>query len=75
MAEGGFDFGALSDENVEESGDQGNQDEEAGEFFAAESESEEAGDGFSGLVTDDSESEGAVGTDDSDLADFLKDLQ
>lgn len=75
VAEGGFDFGALSDETVEEPEGQGNQDDAAEEFFAADSESEVADDGFTGLVTDESKSEGDAGTDDSDLADFLKDLQ
>ena len=70
--EEGFDFSSFSEEDSEEVEEQGVATDG---FFSAEPESENAGDGFDGLVTDESESQGDVSTDDSGLADFLKDLQ
>ncbi|MEC8336555.1 MAG: Hsp70 family protein [Planctomycetota bacterium] len=70
---GGFDFAALADGDSGQDDDGG--DEEANQFFAADDTSEDTDAGFVGLVTDESESEEGVGADDSDLADFLNDLQ
>ena len=71
--EDGFDFSSFSEEESEEESEE--QGIKADGFFSAEPESEDAGDGLEGLVTDESEPQGDVGTDDSGLADFLKDLQ
>ena len=68
----GFDFGALSEES---SNDSDNENIEADGFFAADEENASSAGGFSGLVTDEEESQGDVGTDDSDLAGFLNDLE
>ncbi|MBC20292.1 MAG: molecular chaperone DnaK [Planctomycetaceae bacterium] len=71
---GGFDFGALADGDSAQDDDQ-DHDGEPNEFFATDESSHDSDEGFTGLVTDESESEDDVSTDDSDLADFLKDLQ
>ena len=68
----GFDFNALSEES---SNDSDNENIEADGFFAADEENASSAGGFSGLVTDEEESQGDVGTDDSDLAGFLNDLE
>ena len=68
----GFDFGSLSEES---SNDSDNENIEADGFFAADEENASSAGGFSGLVTDEEESQGDVGTDDSDLAGFLNDLE
>ncbi len=68
----GFDFGALSEESSNDSDD---ENIEADGFFAADEENASSAGGFSGLVTDEEESQGDVGTDDSDLAGFLNDLE
>ena len=68
----GFDFNALSEES---SNDSDNENIEADGFFAADEEKASSAGGFSGLVTDEEESQGDVGTDDSDLAGFLNDLE
>jgi hypothetical protein len=74
--EDGFDFSSFSEEESEEESEEvEEQGIKADGFFSAEPESEDAGDGLEGLVTDESEPQGDVGTDDSGLADFLKDLQ
>ena len=70
---GGFDFAALADGDSAQ--DDNGGDEEANQFFAADDTSEDTDGGFAGFVTDESESEDGVGADDSDLADFLNDLQ
>jgi len=66
-------------EPAEQVADEAEEEEEQGikadGFFSAEPESEDAGDGLEGLVTDESEPQGDVGPDDSGLADFFKDLQ
>ena len=68
----GFDFNALSEES---SNDSDNENIEADGFFAADEKNARSAGGFSGLVTDEEESQGDVGTDDSDLAGFLNDLE
>ena len=70
---GGFDFAALADGDSGQDDEGG--DEEANQFFGVDDTSEDTDGGFVGLVTDESESEDGVGADDSDLADFLNDLQ
>ena len=51
------------------------QDIGESEFFAAEGTSDSPEIAFDGLVTEDSESQQDVETDDSDLANFLNDLE
>ena len=74
--EEGFDFSSFSEKDSKEDSEQVEEKGvESDGFFSADPESEDAGDGLEGLVTDESEPQGDVGTDDSGLADFLKDLQ
>jgi hypothetical protein len=67
-----FDFDSLE----EESGSDVDADDEAGDFPAPNSDDEEKPSGmFDGIDTGDEEEKGTVGTDDSDLADFFRDMQ
>ena len=78
-----IEFTETEESSDFETSDEESEDDGGGFDFAAlaEGDSEQDGDqedatgGFAGLVTDESESHGEVGTDDSDLADFLNDLQ
>ena len=67
-----FDFSAFSEGGEEETDE---QDVEQSEFLPQESAADETDNMFDGLVTEDSEAQESLGTDDSGLADFLKDLE
>ena len=75
--ESGFNFSDFSPEGESPGDKQHQDDEELGEseFFAAEGTSDSSEITFDGLVTEDSESQQDVETDDSDLANFLNDLE
>ncbi len=63
-----FDFSSLEKES--------GSDDEAGDFPVPDSDDEEKPSGmFDGIATGDEEEKGTVGTDDSDLADFFRDMQ
>ncbi len=67
-----FDFNSLE----EESGSDVDVDAEAGDFPVPDSDDEEKPSGmFDGIATGDEEEKDTVGTDDSDLADFFRDMQ
>ena len=72
--ESGFDFSDFSPEG-EAQEDKQDQDIEENEFFAAEDTNDSSEVAFDGLVTEGSESQEDVETDDSDLANFLKDIE
>lgn len=70
--EEGFNFPSFSKEGE---GETDEQDVEQSEFLPQESDADAPDNMFDGLVTEDSEAQESLGTDDSDLADFLKDLE
>jgi molecular chaperone DnaK (HSP70) len=72
--ESGFDFSDFSPEG-EAQEDKQDQDIEENEFFAPEDTNDSSEVAFDGLVTEGSESQEDVETGDSDLANFLKDIE
>ncbi len=72
--ESGFDFSDFSPEG-EAQEDKQDQDIQENEFFAPEDTNDSSEVAFDGLVTEGSESQEDVETDDSDLANFLKDIE